>query len=54
MSSMRAGSPRDFTYVDDIVQGVLRADDKVANPVWAGDRPDPATFYNIGNTAPIQ
>ena len=53
---------RDFTYIDDIVQGVVRANDKVAttNPEWSGDRPDPATssapyrLYNIGNHAPIQ
>jgi UDP-glucuronate 4-epimerase len=36
---------RDFTYVDDIVEGVLRALDRVpqANPDWRGDRPDPAS-----------
>jgi UDP-glucuronate 4-epimerase len=53
---------RDFTYIDDIVQGVVRANDKVAaaNPEWSGDRPDPATssapyrLYNIGNHAPVQ
>ncbi len=53
---------RDFTYVDDIVQGVVRATDKMAtsNPAWSGDRPDPATssapyrLYNIGNHSPVQ
>jgi UDP-glucuronate 4-epimerase len=48
---------RDFTYVDDIVEGVIRVLDKVAqaNPQWSGDNPDPATssaphrIYNIGN-----
>ena len=36
---------RDFTYVDDIVEGVIRASDRVAkaNPTWDGDQPDPAT-----------
>jgi UDP-glucuronate 4-epimerase len=53
---------RDFTYIDDIVQGVLRANDKVAvaNPAWSSEEPDPATssapyrLYNIGNHAPVQ
>jgi UDP-glucuronate 4-epimerase len=53
---------RDFTFVDDIVEGVVRACDRVAtpNPDWSGDRPDPATssapyrLYNIGNNAPVQ
>jgi UDP-glucuronate 4-epimerase len=48
---------RDFTYVDDIADGVVRVLDKpaVANPDWNGDTPDPATsnapyrLYNIGN-----
>lgn len=48
---------RDFTYVDDIVEGVIRVLDKPAqaNPQWSGDDPDPATssaphrIYNIGN-----
>jgi UDP-glucuronate 4-epimerase len=48
---------RDFTYIDDIVEGVLRVIDHVAtpNPAWTGDRPDAATsycpwrVYNIGN-----
>ena len=53
---------RDFTFIDDIVQGVVRATDKVAtpNPAWSGDQPDPATssapyrLYNIGNHSPVQ
>jgi UDP-glucuronate 4-epimerase len=48
---------RDFTYIDDIVEGVVRVIDHVAapNPAWSGDRPDAATSYcpwrvfNIGN-----
>jgi UDP-glucuronate 4-epimerase len=52
---------RDFTYIDDIVQGVLAAVDKVAapNPDWDSDMPDPATgsapykIYNIGNQRPV-
>ncbi|WP_108682475.1 NAD-dependent epimerase [Methyloceanibacter sp. wino2] len=53
---------RDFTYIDDIVSGVVRAADKVAapNPGWSGENPDPATstapyrLYNIGNNNPVQ
>jgi UDP-glucuronate 4-epimerase len=52
---------RDFTYVDDIVEGVVRASDHPAepNPGWNGDDPDPATsaapyrVYNIGNSEPV-
>lgn len=48
---------RDFTYVDDIVEGVFRVIHKIpeGNPEWSGDKPDPATsycpyrVYNIGN-----
>lgn len=48
---------RDFTYIDDIVEGVLRVLDQpaVANPAWSAERPDPATssapwrVFNIGN-----
>jgi len=51
---------RDFTYIDDIVEGVIRTLDKVAtpNPDWTGDDPDPGTsnapwrIYNIGNNDP--
>ena len=52
---------RDFTYVDDIVEGVIRASDDVARPNerWDGDRPDPASsrapyrIFNIGNSTPV-
>jgi UDP-glucuronate 4-epimerase len=53
---------RDFTYIDDIVEGVLRTTDKVAEPDenWSGDAPDPACskapyrLYNIGNNQPVE
>jgi UDP-glucuronate 4-epimerase len=53
---------RDFTYVDDIVEGVIRTLDHPAtpNPAWSGDRPDPGTssaparIYNIGNHQPVE
>ena len=52
---------RDFTYVDDIVEGVIRVLDKPAqaNNNWAGDSPDAGTslapwrLYNIGNNSPV-
>jgi UDP-glucuronate 4-epimerase len=52
---------RDFTYVDDIVEGVIRVLDRPAapNPNWQGNGPDPGTssapwrVYNIGNNAPV-
>ena len=52
---------RDFTYIDDIVEGVVRVMDKPASPDlnWSSDAPDPATssapwrLYNIGNNAPV-
>jgi UDP-glucuronate 4-epimerase len=52
---------RDFTYIDDIVEGVIRASDRVAapDPDWDAGNPDPATsdapfrLYNIGNNAPV-
>ncbi|MBN8544222.1 MAG: NAD-dependent epimerase [Alphaproteobacteria bacterium] len=52
---------RDFTYVDDIVEGVIRASDQIAqpNPNWNAAAPDPATSYapfrlfNIGNSSPV-
>ena len=52
---------RDFTYVDDIVEGVVRTLDRPAapDPAWDGDDPDPATsytpyrIYNIGNNMPV-
>jgi UDP-glucuronate 4-epimerase len=53
---------RDFTYVDDIVEGVIRILDRPAssNPNWNGDEPDPGTskapwrVYNIGNSSPVE
>lgn len=53
---------RDFTFVDDIVEGVLRVLDRVpaGNPDWSGAEPDPATsaapyrIYNIGNNRPVE
>ncbi len=52
---------RDFTYVDDIVGGIVAAVDRVAtgNDAWDSDRPDPGTsrapyrLYNIGNAQPV-
>ncbi len=52
---------RDFTYIDDIVQAVVRSCDRVAapNPAWSGADPDPGTsaapyrLYNIGNHSPV-
>lgn len=52
---------RDFTYIDDIVEGVVRTLDKVAEPnlAWQGDDPDPSTsqapyrLYNIGSNNPV-
>jgi UDP-glucuronate 4-epimerase len=53
---------RDFTYVDDIVEGVIRILDRPApsNPLWSGAQPDPGTstapwrVYNIGNNSPVE
>jgi UDP-glucuronate 4-epimerase len=52
---------RDFTYVDDVVEGVVRTLDHVAtpDPAWNPENPDPATssapyrLYNIGNHSPV-
>ena len=52
---------RDFTYVDDIVEGIVRVVDRPAapDPAWNGNEPDPATsrspyrIYNIGNNRPV-
>jgi len=52
---------RDFTYIDDIVEGVVRVLDNVAqpDPTWDSDHPDPAAsrapyrIYNIGSNRPI-
>ncbi len=53
---------RDFTYIDDIVEGVIRTLDHNAepNPDWSGATPDPGTskapwrVYNIGNQSPVE
>ena len=53
---------RDFTYIDDIVEGVVRTLDHAAtpNPAWSGEQPDPGTssaparLYNIGNHQPVE
>lgn len=53
---------RDFTYIDDIVEGVIRVLDNTAQPnlSWSGDAPDPGSskapykIYNIGNNQPVE
>ncbi len=53
---------RDFTYIDDIVEGVIRIMDRIPkpNPHWKGDNPDPASsyapyaIYNIGNNNSVE
>ena len=53
---------RDFTYVDDIVEGVIRVSDKIPkpNPDWSEDDSDPGSsaapykLYNIGNNEPVE
>ncbi|WP_373499699.1 NAD-dependent epimerase [Desulfococcus sp.] len=53
---------RDFTYIDDIVEGVVRVMGTLPrpNPAWDGDQPDPGTsyapyrIYNIGNNSPVE
>jgi UDP-glucuronate 4-epimerase len=53
---------RDFTYIDDIVEGIVRVMDTIASPdeAWTGDAPDSATsyapfkLYNIGNNNPVE
>jgi len=53
---------RDFTYIDDIIEGVTRVLDRVPepNPDWSGDNPDSASstapyrLYNIGNNEPVE
>jgi UDP-glucuronate 4-epimerase len=53
---------RDFTYVDDIVEGIIRTLDRPApaNPQWESNQPDPGTslapwrVYNIGNNQPVE
>ncbi len=53
---------RDFTYIDDIIEGVVRVLDKTPEPnsSWSGNTPDPGTsyapykIYNIGNNQPVE
>lgn len=53
---------RDFTYIDDVVEGIVRLAERPArgNPAWDSDAPDPGTsnapyrVYNIGNHQPVQ
>jgi UDP-glucuronate 4-epimerase len=53
---------RDFTYIDDIVEGVIRVADRTAepSPEWSSEEPDPGTsrapyrIYNIGNHQPVE
>jgi UDP-glucuronate 4-epimerase len=53
---------RDFTYIDDVIEGVLATLDQIPTPNinWSGDRPDPATsaapyrLYNIGNNNSVE
>ena len=52
----------DFTFIDDIVEGIIRTIDKpaISNPAWSGENPDPGTsiapwrVYNIGNNRPVE
>ncbi len=52
---------RDFTYIDDIVEGIVRVMDHPPqpNPSWSGEKPDPGSsylpykIYNIGNNSPV-
>jgi UDP-glucuronate 4-epimerase len=52
---------RDFTYIDDIIEGIVRIMDRIpeGNPDWNGDSPDPSSssapykLYNIGNNNPV-
>lgn len=53
---------RDFTYIDDVVEAVVRVMGRIPepNPHWNGDQPDPASgaapyrIYNIGNNSPVE
>jgi UDP-glucuronate 4-epimerase len=53
---------RDFTYVDDIVEGLVRVMDRIpeSDPDWTGENPDPSSsrapyrVYNIGNNSPVE
>ena len=56
------GMKRDFTYIGDIIEGVVRVMDTIpeSNPGWDSDNPDPSTsyapykLYNIGNNNPVE
>jgi len=58
----RGAMKRDFTYIDDIIEGIVRVMELIPEPNtnWSGDRPDPGTsfapykLYNIGNNNPIE
>jgi len=58
----RGKMQRDFTYIDDIIEGVIRVAKKIPKPnkSWSGDDPDPGTsyapyrVYNIGNNNPVE
>jgi UDP-glucuronate 4-epimerase len=58
----RGDMKRDFTYVDDVVEGIVRVMDHIpaGNPVWSAEQPDPASspapyrIYNIGNNTPVK
>ncbi len=58
----RGAMKRDFTYIDDIIEGVIRVMDRIPAPDanWSSDRPDPGTsfapyrIYNIGNNNPVE
>jgi UDP-glucuronate 4-epimerase len=53
---------RDFTYVDDVVEGIVRVMDHIpaGNPAWSAEHPDPASspapyrIYNIGNNTAVK
>lgn len=53
---------RDFTYIDDVVEGVIRTMERIPSSdlSWNGDHPDPGTsyapyrIYNIGNNRPVE
>ena len=53
---------RDFTYIDDIIEGVIRVLAQIPEPnkTWSGDNPDPSSspapyrIYNIGNNQPVE
>ncbi|MGI9430077.1 MAG: NAD-dependent epimerase [Bythopirellula sp.] len=57
----RGEMSRDFTYIDDIVEGVFRTSEQIAepDPAWSGDTPNPSCssapyrVYNIGNGEPV-